>query len=383
MENKVSQRVKNIEISGIRKFYNKVAKVDGAISLTIGQPDFPVPDKIKKAMIDAINENKTGYTSNAGILELRQEISDNLKKDNIHFDADEICITVGGSEGIMSVFSAVLNPMDKVLIPTPAYPAYENCVRIAGGEVVNYELISSDFSIHIENLKRLIKDCKPKAIVLSFPCNPTGAVLNKASRDELYNILKDEDIIIITDEMYSALTYSDEYYSMAQCKDLKKKVILINGFSKIFSMTGLRIGYVCASENFMNQIMKVHQYSVSCAPSIVQYGALEGLKSCTQDVEKMRLEFKKRRDFLYEGLTKLGFEVSLPQGAFYMFPAIGKYNMDSEVFCEKLLQNAKVAVVPGSAFGKGGEGYFRVSYASSIRDLDEALRRIKREVIKW
>ncbi len=383
MENKVSQRVKNIEISGIRKFYNKVVKVDGAISLTIGQPDFPVPDKIKKAMIDAINENKTGYTSNAGILELRQEISDNLKKDNIHFDADEICITVGGSEGIMSVFSAVLNPMDKVLIPTPAYPAYENCVRIAGGETIEYELNNSDFSINIDGLKDLIKLHKPKAIVLSFPCNPTGAVLSREARDGLCEILKNEDIIIITDEMYSALTYTKEYYSVAQFEELKNKIILINGFSKIFSMTGLRIGYVCAPRCFMDHIMKVHQYSVSSAPSVVQYGALIGLRSCIDEAKEMRDQFKIRRDFLYEGLIKLGFDVKLPDGAFYMFPSIKKFNMDSEKFCEKLLENAKVAVVPGSAFGIGGEGYFRASYACSIEQLKEALKRIELEIKKW
>ena len=383
MGNIISKNVENIEISGIRKFYNKVVKVDGAISLTIGQPDFPLPEKIKQAIIKAINEDKTGYTSNAGILGLRKEISNFLDNQSISYDSEEICITVGGSEGIMSVFTALLNPKDKVLIPTPAYPAYESCVKILGAEVINYKLIKEDFSIDMDNLKKLIKEHKPKVLVLSYPCNPTGAVLSKEARDELYEIIKDEDIVIITDEMYSTLIYDGGYYSIAQYKELKEKVILISGFSKMFSMTGLRVGYVCAASKFMNEIMKAHQYGVSCAPSIAQYGALEGLRSCLNDAEYMRGEFKKRRDFLYNGLVKLGFEVKLPKGAFYMFVSINKYNMNSDGFCEKILQNAKVAVVPGSAFGPGGEGYFRASYACSIEQLEEALRRIELEISKW
>lgn len=374
---KIADNVNNIELSGIRKFYNKVEKVDGAISLTLGQPDFSVPQGIKEVMIKAIQDNKTVYTSNAGVLQLRQEISGFLSSQNINYTSDEICVTVGGSEGLMDVFTAFINSGDKVLIPTPAYPAYESCVKILGGKVINYNLNKEDFSIDFKELKELIHRERPKIFVLSYPSNPTGAILDKESRDKLYEIVKDEDIIVITDEMYSSLCFEKDYYSIAQFKDIKDKVVMINGFSKMFSMTGLRIGYVCAVNKYMDSIIKVHQYNVSCAPSISQYGVIEGLRNCLQDVENMRNEFKIRRDYLYERLLSLGFEVKLPKGAFYIFPSIKKFASNSEEFCDKLLQHAKVAVVPGSAFGKGGEGYMRISYAYSKQKLEEAMNRIE------
>lgn len=377
-KSKISNNVNSIELSGIRKFYNKVVKVDGAISLTLGQPDFPVPFEIKEAMIKAINENKTVYTSNAGILDLRQEISNLLGTQGISYDSDEICVTVGGSEGLMDVFAAFINPKDKVLIPTPAYPAYESCVKLLGGKIINYDLNKEDFSIDFFKLKSIIQQEKPKILVLSYPSNPTGAVLSKEARNKLYEILKDEDIIIVTDEMYSCLCFEDNYYSIAQFKDIKDKVIVVNGFSKMFSMTGLRIGYVCAVSKYMDSIIKVHQYNVSCAPSIAQYGVLQGLKNCMKDVKHMKAEFASRRDYVYERLIKLGFEVELPKGAFYIFPSIKKFASNSEEFCDKLLQQAKVAVVPGSAFGKGGEGYMRISYAYSQKQLEEAFDRIEK-----
>lgn len=376
-KNKISDNVNSIEISGIRKFYNKVAKIEGAISLTLGQPDFSVPLGIKEAMIKAIKDNKTVYTSNAGILELREEISTFLGKQNIYYDSDEICVTVGGSEGLMDVFTALINAGDKILIPTPAYPAYESCVNILGGEIINYNLNEDDFSIDFKELKELICKEKPKILVISYPSNPTGAVLDKESRDKLYKIVKDEDILIVTDEMYSCLCFQDDYYSIAQFKDIKDKVIVVNGFSKMFSMTGLRIGYVCASDKYMDAIIKVHQYNVSCAPSIAQYGVLEGLKSCMQDVENMKSQFILRRDYVYNRLIKLGFDVKLPKGAFYIFPSIKKFASNSEEFCDKLLNEAKVAAVPGSAFGTGGEGYMRISYAYSQKQLEEALDRVE------
>ncbi|WP_411680401.1 pyridoxal phosphate-dependent aminotransferase [Clostridium thailandense] len=372
----VSKNVQNIEISGIRKFFNKVAKYPGAISLTLGQPDFNVPEKVKKAMIDAISENKTTYTSNAGIVELRKEISKYLKTQDINYDEDEICITVGGSEGLMDVFTALINPLDKVLIPTPAYPAYESCVKLLGGEIVNYKL-NEDFSINFEELENLISRENPKSMIVSYPSNPTGAILSKEDADKLHEIIKKNEITVISDEMYSSLCFKDTYFSIAQFEDIKDRVIAVGGFSKMFSMTGLRIGYVCAVEEFMNSIMKVHQYNVSCAPSIVQYGAYEGLKSCMEDVEYMRNEFIKRRDYLYGRLIKIGFEANIPMGAFYMFPSIRKFNMKSEEFCERLLKEAGVAVVPGDAFGSGGEGYMRISYAYSMEQLKEASDRIE------
>lgn len=378
MNNMISENVQKIELSGIRKFYNKVSEVPDAISLTLGQPDFDVPGKVKEAMIKAIQENKTEYTTNAGIDELREEISKHLEGYGVHYNMNEICLTVGGSEAIMSVFTALINKGDKVLVPTPAYPAYESCVKLIGGEVVNYSL-TEEFSIDFKVLEMLIAREQPKIIILSFPSNPTGAVMTKNDRDKLYEILKDKNITIISDEIYNAIRYEGDYYSIAQYSELNDKVIFIGGFSKTFSMTGLRLGYVCANKKFMDSIMKVHQYTVSCAASISQYGALEGLKSCLSDVEYMKNQFEKRRDFVYDSLVRLGFEVVKPKGAFYIFPSIKKFNLSSEEFCERLLREGKVAVVPGSAFGVGGEGYMRMSYSYSIEQLQQSFERIE----KW
>ncbi|URZ07259.1 pyridoxal phosphate-dependent aminotransferase [Clostridium felsineum] len=383
MENsKISSGASSIQISGIRKFYNKVAKVEGAISLTLGQPDFPVPGKVKEAMIRAIDDDKTVYTSNAGIEELREEISKYLRKFNINYEKDEICITAGGTEGIMDIFSTLLNKDDKVLVPDPAFPAYDSCTRLLGGEVITYGLYGSEFSIDFNELEDKIKNEKPKFMVLSYPSNPTGAVLSKEDNERLHQLIQDNDIIAVTDEMYSALCYEEEYYSISQYKDIKEKVIIVSGFSKTFSMTGLRIGYVCASSTFMDSILKVHQYTTTCAPSISQYGALEGLRNCDADVQYMKNEFKKRRDYVYKRLKDMGFEVSLPKGAFYIFPSVDGFGMTSEEFCEKLLNEAKVAIVPGSAFGEKGENFARISYAYSEVELEECMNRMEKWILK-
>lgn len=376
MGKSISYRVEKLELSGIRRFYNKVLKEKDAISLTLGQPDFSVPERVKSAMIRAIDDNKTVYTENAGIADLRKEISGYLKYQKIQFDADEICITIGGSEALFSTFMTILNPGDKVLIPDPSYPAYESCVKLAHGNVIKYKL-DNDFRIDVNQIEDMIIREKPKALVLSFPSNPTGAVLTEEICNSLYNILKAHDIYIVTDEIYSSLCYERNYSSIAVYSELKDKIIYINGFSKMFSMTGLRIGYICASRNFINQMIKVHQYNVSCAPSISQYGALEGIKYCLQDVENMKNEFKKRRDYVYNRLVHIGFETNLPGGAFYIFPSIKKFGLDSETFCERMLKEAKVAVVPGNAFGESGEGHIRISYSYSFENLEYALDRIE------
>jgi aminotransferase len=381
MKDVISQNVKMLEISGIRKFYNKVSKIDGAISLTLGQPDFPVPSRVKERMIQALQKNLTTYTSNSGILELREEISKYLFEYNINFNSDEICITVGGSEALLSTFTAIINQGDKVLIPTPAYPAYESCVKLLGGKSINYNL-NDDFEPDFCELQELISKEKPKILVLSYPCNPTGVVLTEKIRDEFYKIIKENDIIVVSDEIYSSLCFEKKYYSIAQYEDIKDKIIIVGGFSKMFSMTGLRVGYVCAVSSILDNIIKVHQYNVSCAPSISQWGAYEGLKSCKSDIEYMKNEFIKRRDYVYNRLKGMGFDVILPKGAFYIFPSISKFNMESEDFCERLLYEAKVAVIPGSAFGEGGEGYFRISYCYSMEELKEGLDRIEGWLIK-
>lgn len=376
MDNYLSNNVKSIEISGIRKFYNMVETVPDVISLTLGKPDFPVPTKIKDALIKAIIENKTEYTSNAGIVPLRLEISKYLKNFGINYDQEEICITVGGSEALLSTFTALLNKGDRVLVPTPGYPAYESIIKLLGGEVISYTL-QDDFSIDFQDLESLVGEHKPKVMVLSYPSNPTGAILSKEERDKLYKIVKENEFIVITDEIYASLCFVDQYYSIAQYEDIKEKVIMISGFSKMFSMTGLRLGYVCAQKEFMESIIKVHQYNVSCAPSIVQWAVLEGIKTCLDDVENMRKEFMERRDYVYNRLKTMGFKMRFPMGAFYIFPSINGFNMNSEEFCMSLLKEAKVAVVPGNSFGQEGEGYFRLSYCYKVETLKKALDKIE------
>lgn len=372
--------LKNVQISGIRKFYNEVKKIDGAISLTLGQPDFPVPKVVKEALINAVNEDKTVYTENAGILPLRKEISQYLMKRGIDYSADEICITVGGSEAIFTILTALINEGDNVLIPTPAYPAYENIVNILGGNVVSYGL-NDDFSINIENLKALIKENQIKVLVLSLPSNPLGTILTKEEKDELIKIIANNNIFVVTDEIYESLIY-EEYYSVAEEKEILDKVIYISGFSKMFSMTGLRVGYFAAQKQLMDEIMKVHQYNVSCATSICQWAALEGLRNGLDDVENMRNVLRERKDYVISELRNMGLEVNEPKGAFYVFPSIKKFNMSSEEFCLKLLNEEKIACVPGSSFGVGGEGYIRISYCYSMEELKKALLGLKKFINK-
>ncbi len=374
--NYFSSNVEKIQISGIRRFFNKVAQYPEAISLTVGQPDFKVPKEIKRAMIEALEKDMTGYTSNIGIIELRTAISEYLKGFDICYSPDEICITVGGSEGILAVMMALLNPGDRVLMPEIAYPAYDSCVKLVDGISIAYPL-KADFSMDFEALEKLIITHEPKVLVVSYPSNPTGDTLSKENRDRLYQLIKDKQIIVLSDEMYSALSFEEVYYSLAQIEDIKDRIIVVGGFSKTFSMTGLRIGYLCAAPYLMEQIIKIHQYNVTCAPSIVQWGAYKGITDCLAEAEEMKQEFIKRRDYVYKRLVKLGFDVNYPKGAFYIFPSIKSFGISSEEFCERLLREGQVAVVPGSAFGDGGEGYIRISFAYSMKQLEEGLNRLE------
>lgn len=376
----MNENLNNVKISGIRKFYNEVQKVDGAISLTLGQPDFKLPISIEEGLINAIKENKTTYTSNLGIVELREEIIKYLLNKDISYEANEVCITVGGSEALFNIFTALLNKGDKVLIPTPAYPAYESIVTILGGTVVNYSL-DNEFKIDVEDIKRKIKDMNIKYLVLSLPSNPTGAILSKEEKEQLVELIKENDILVITDEIYESLCY-DEYYSVAQCKDIKDKVIYVGGFSKMFSMTGLRVGYYACSHDLMNEIIKVHQYNVSCAPSICQWAVYNGLKHGLKDVNHMKEVFNNRKELVVNKLKEIGLDVVIPKGSFYVFPSIKKFNIPSEEFALRLLHEDKVACVPGTAFGSGGEGYLRISYCYSEEELIEGLKRIERFINK-
>lgn len=373
----MNDRVKKIETSGIRKFHNKVAKVPGAISLTLGQPDFKTPDVIKEAMIKAIDDDKNGYTSNEGIEPLREEISKYLKKKNINFSKDEICITAGGSEALYAAFQGLFNSDDRILIPNPAFPAYKAIADILGLNVIEYDL-NEDFMIDVNKLKKLIRKNHIKGLMLSYPSNPTGAILTEKLKEDLHELLKDEDIYIISDEIYAELIYENEYLSLAQYEDILDKIIYVSGFSKMFSMTGLRLGYVCAKRNLLDSISKVHQYNVSCAPSIVQWGAFEGLRSAMDDVSIMRDGFKERRDYCYTRLKAMGLDCILPLGAFYIFPSIEKFNLSSEEFCTDLLNKEKIACVPGSAFGSRGDYNVRISYCYSMEELEKALDGIER-----
>lgn len=371
----MNRNLEEVRISGIRKFYNEVLKVEGAISLTLGQPDFQMPEVVKKALLEAVENNKTTYTENSGILEIRTEISKYLKDKNINYDPNDICVTVGGSEALFTIFTALLNEGDKVLIPTPAYPAYESIVKILGGKVVNYSL-NDDFTINVEEIKEFIEKEKIKYLVLSLPSNPTGAILSKEEKESLIKVIKDNDLIVISDEIYEALCY-DEYNTVAQDDDMLEKLIYINGFSKMLSMTGLRVGYFACKKEMMNELMKVHQYNVSCAPSISQWAVVGGLRNGLDDVLKMKSVFEKRREFVVSELKAIGLDVIEPKGAFYVFPSIKKFNISSEEFCLRLLHEYKVACVPGSAFGKGGEGYIRISYCYSDEQLQAAIVKIK------
>ncbi|SHJ64181.1 aminotransferase [Clostridium cavendishii DSM 21758] len=375
----MNKRVEAVQISGIRKVYNKASKYDNVISLTLGQPDFPVPDIINKAMIRAIEDGKTVYTSNAGILELRREICNYLRKININYNPEEVIITVGGSEGLYATFMAILNEGDKVLMPAIGYPAYENITKMLGGTMLTYDL-NGDFSINFDSLIQGL-DNGAKVLVLSYPSNPLGATLSKDDKEKLYKIIKDRDILIITDEIYASLCFEDGYNSIAQYEDIKEKIIYISGFSKMFSMTGLRLGYVCANSKYIDQIVKVHQYGVSCAPSIVQWAVVDGLKYCMNEINVMKASFIERKNFVYKKLLELGLEVNDPKGAFYIFPSIKKFNMTSEEFCDRLLESKRIACVPGTAFGDKGEGYIRISYCYSKESLEKALEGIE-EFIK-
>lgn len=367
----MNKNVSRIDISGIRKFFNLVNDVPGAISLTLGQPDFKTPDRIKQGIIEAINEDRTEYTSNAGILPLREEIVSYLETLDIKYSSDEICITIGGSEALYSVLSAVINEGDKVLIPTIGYPAYESIITIVNGEAVDYKL-KDDFTLDFVDIENKIKSYGIKTMIISYPSNPTGALLSKNDRDALFELIKKYDMLIITDEVYGALCY-DDYYSIAQLPEIKNNIIYVSGFSKMFSMTGLRLGYICAPDIYMNEIMKVHQYNVSCASSIIQWGVLKGFRESIKDLKNMKKSFVERRDFVYNRLVDMNIDVVFPRGAFYIFPSIKSLNISSQEFCKRLLYERKVACVPGDAFGKGGEEYFRISYCYSKQNLSEAL----------
>lgn len=376
----LSEKVKALKPSGIRKFFDIVKEIPGAISLGVGEPDFETPYHIREAGIQALQAGKTFYTSNSGLMELRKAVSDFTKRrTGLTYDpASEIMLTVGGSEAIDVALRTIINPGDEVIYIQPSYVSYLPCILLADGVPVPIELKAENrFRLTREELEAAITP-KTKALILSFPNNPTGAIMEKEDLEAIVDVIKEHHILVISDEIYSELTYGKEHVSIASLPGMKEYSIVINGFSKGFAMTGWRLGYALGNKEILKQMIKIHQYAIMCAPTVSQYAAIEAMYNGDQDVVYMRESYNQRRRFLYHELQRLGLPCFLPEGAFYVFPDIREFGMTSEDFALDLLKEEKVAVVPGSAFGDCGEGFIRISYAYSIEELKEALLRIER-----
>lgn len=376
----LSEKVKALKPSGIRKFFDIVKEIPGAISLGVGEPDFETPYHIREAGIQALQAGKTFYTSNSGLMELRKAVSDFTKRrTGLTYDpASEIMLTVGGSEAIDVALRTIINPGDEVIYIQPSYVSYLPCILLADGVPVPIELKAENrFRLTREELEAAITP-KTKALILSFPNNPTGAIMEKEDLEAIVDVIKEHHILVISDEIYSELTYGKEHVSIASLPGMKEYSIVINGFSKGFAMTGWRLGYALGNKEILKQMIKIHQYAIMCAPTVSQYAAIEAMYNGDQDVIYMRESYNQRRRFLYHELQRLVLPCFLPEGAFYMFPDIREFGMTSEDFALDLLKEEKVAVVPGSAFGDCGEGFIRISYAYSIEELKEALLRIER-----
>ena len=384
MRNFLAENVVNIKPSGIRKFFDIVAEMKDAISLGVGEPDFDTPWHIREEGIYAFERGKTFYTSNSGLKDLRIEISNYIQRtQKISYNPDnEILVTVGGSEAIDIGLRAILNPGDEVIIPQPSYVSYAPCTVLAGGKPVIIELkAENEFRLTPEQLLNAITD-RTKVLILPYPNNPTGAVMGKEDLEGIAKIAVEKDILVMSDEIYSALTYNGEHVSIASLPGMKERTILINGFSKAYAMTGWRLGYACGPEEIIKQMTKIHQFAIMCAPTISQYAAIEALKNGDESVEEMRKSYNQRRRFLIHRFKEIGLECFEPFGAFYVFPCIKEFGMTSEEFATRLLQEEKVALVPGTAFGDCGEGFVRISYAYSIENLKIALERIEKFINK-
>lgn len=384
MRDPLSKKVVEIKPSGIRKFFDIVSEMKDAISLGVGEPDFDTPWHIREEGIYSLEKGRTFYTSNAGLKELKIEITNYLRRRcGISYDqANEVLVTVGGSEAIDIGLRAMLDPGDEVLIPQPSYVSYLPCVTLADGVPVIIELKEeNEFRLTGEELLAAITD-KTKVLIMPFPNNPTGAVMGEKELKEIAEIVIEKDLFVISDEIYSELTYGQNHVSIASLPGMKERTILINGFSKSFAMTGWRLGFAAGPAAIIGQMVKIHQFAIMCAPTTSQYAAVEALRNGDSDVEMMRDAYDKRRRFLVHELRRIGLPCFEPRGAFYVFPSIQEYGMTSDEFATKLLTEEKVAVVPGTAFGDCGEGFLRISYAYSIENLKKALERLERFVIR-
>ena len=384
MRNPLNKTITSIKPSGIRKFFDIVAEMPEAISLGVGEPDFDTPWKVRDEAIYSLERGRTFYTSNSGLKELRIEIADFLNRHyGLKYDPlTEMLMTVGGSEGIDVALRAMLDPGDEVLIPQPSYVSYEPCTILAGGVPVAINLKEeNEFRLKPEELEAAITD-KTKILIMPFPNNPTGAVMEKADLEPIVELVKKYDLFVLTDEIYGELTYTGEgHVSIASFPGMKERTIYINGFSKSHAMTGWRLGYVCAPAEIVQQMTKIHQFAIMCAPTTSQYAAVTAIRDCDEDVANMREEYNDRRRYLVNRFKKMGIKCFEPYGAFYIFPSIAEFGMSSEEFCTRLLKEKEVAVVPGTAFGESGEGNVRISYAYSLEALKKAMDRIE-EFIK-
>ena len=377
MKDMLSKKAVMLEPSGIRKFFDIVSEMPEAISLGVGEPDFDTPWRIREEGIYSLEKGRTFYTSNAGLVELRDEICRYLKrKYHMRYRNDEVIVSVGGSEGIDVALRVILNPGDEVIVPQPSFVCYVPCVIMSDGIPVTVELKEEDkFKLTRKQLEEVVTD-KTKAIIMSFPNNPTGAIMTKRDLEPIADFAKEHDLLVISDEIYSELTYGHRHVSIGALPDMKERTIVINGFSKAFAMTGWRLGYAAAPKVIMEQMVKIHQYGIMAAPTTSQYAAVEALRACDDEVEEMKNSYNQRRRYLLHRFRELGLDCFEPEGAFYAFPCIKEFGMSSEKFAEELLKEQKVAIVPGTAFGACGEGYLRVSYAYSIDELKEALNRL-------
>ena len=382
MKNVISDKVLGLQPSGIRKFFDIVSEMEDAISLGGGEPDFDTPWSVREEGIYSLERGRTFYTANAGLKELRIEIGNYIsRKYDLHFDAvHEIMVTVGGSEAIALALRAMVDPGDEVHIPQPSYVSYLPCARLAGGVPVVIELkAENQFRLTRDELEAAITP-KTKMLVMPFPNNPTGSIMTKEDLEPIAEVVKRHDLYVLSDEIYSELTYKTEHVSISSLPGMKERTLVINGFSKGFAMTGWRLGYICGPSVIIEQMLKIHQFAIMCAPTNSQYAAIEGLRHCEDEVQQMRNAYNQRRRYLVNEFAKMKLECFEPFGAFYIFPSIKEFGMTSEEFAMRFLEEEKVAVVPGSAFGESVVGFLRVSYAYSLEDLKEAIGRLSRFV---
>ena len=379
----LSDTLKDIKPSGIRKFFDLLSDMGDVTALTVGQPDFVTPWHIREAAIQSLERGHTYYTSNSGLPELRSEIARYMnRRFGLDYSAGEVLVTVGGSEAIDVAIRSLVNPGDEVIIPMPSFVCYEPIARMAGAvPVIINTKQENGFKLTADELRQAITP-RTKVLVLPYPNNPTGAILERDELEKLAEVLRDTNIAILSDEIYAELTYGKTHVSIASIDGMRERTIIASGFSKAYAMTGWRLGYICAPAVWTKQMTKLHQYAIMCAPTVSQFAAIEALKNGDEDIAEMCAEYNRRRVFIAEGLERIGLPVMIPEGAFYIYPYIGGFGLSSEEFCQRLLMEEKCAIVPGTAFGECGEGYARISYAYSVKHIEEALEKIERFINK-